>query len=291
MYSRCYAHVQTVCCISKQRPHNVMVITDMLHVVFIVTRLLNTLKRNWKAEVSEKILYPEASNCTSHLNLSMNKNVFKLQSWVFASCCVCEIRWWGDLSVYVTSLTYSQVQGFRLTQHWFFVQHTEIYYHQKEITELQCKYIFQQNLSQTEHNTKIRINPHKNSQHFRGSKTHRKTNKNTKNKKWNQIPIQEETTFKQRIIQSTYPKRKRMGKHLEHNHKWNHKHNKWNNETWIHKNNEKNTVALDGNPEPDLVHATGFKQQTLRSVKYVNFSILRYYYMFRSYDHLQTENV
>jgi hypothetical protein len=29
------------------------------------------------------------------------------------------------------------------------VQHTEIYYHQKEITQLQCKYIFQQDLSQT----------------------------------------------------------------------------------------------------------------------------------------------
>jgi hypothetical protein len=37
-------------------------------------------------------------------------------------------------------------------------------------------------LSQTKHNTKIRTNPHKSSQHFRGSKTHRNTNKNTKNK-------------------------------------------------------------------------------------------------------------
>jgi hypothetical protein len=55
------------------------------------------------------------------------------------------------------------------------VQHTEIYYHQKEITQLQCKSIFQQNLSQTEHNTKIRTNSHKNSQHFRGSETQTRT--------------------------------------------------------------------------------------------------------------------
>jgi hypothetical protein len=30
----------------------------------------------------------------------------KYWSWVFASCCVCEIRWWFFLSLYVTSLSY-----------------------------------------------------------------------------------------------------------------------------------------------------------------------------------------
>jgi hypothetical protein len=32
----------------------------------------------------------------------------------------------------------------------------------------------------------------------------------------------------------------------------------------------KNSVALDGNPEPDLVHATGCKQPTLKKIGHIN---------------------
>jgi hypothetical protein len=45
-------------------------------------------------------------------------------------------------------------------------------------------------------------------------------------------------------------------------------------------------VALDGNPEPDLLHATGCKQPTLRNLMTWNFEI---YYMLYSSVRISSE--